>query len=404
MMCLGQRLARVEEFVAELEEIDADRLPLVRRTADNLPPLQDCVDLEALARVGVPVDQATQGKIDAAERTLARVQTKIDLGRYNEALELAKQAGADAGAAKNPRVEAKALLLKGTAEIKIKNYEAAEKSLRESLRRADVARDDETRAKGWITLLRLIASRKTEFDGVDDLAADASAALERLGDAPLLWADYYTNLGTISKARNDPDKALEFHAKALEIRQSELGERSVQVAVSRINTANALRIKGEYERAEPLSRAGYEVMRDVLGQWHPYTGTAAFNLVAILGGRAATANDADKEAFFAEMETLLRDALAGNERRMGKDHRSAGTIINNLAQLLLDKKQYELAKTEFERALRVRNSFLPPDHSSGPDRPEKSALPTSTRGWASTSRLRPRRRSRRQIWPRGVIC
>src|SRR5690606_33379569 len=117
----------------------------VAQAGGELGDLGGWVDAASLANVDASLDAETQAKVDAVERGLARGQTKFHLGRYSQALDIAQVAVEDARALGRARLEARALLLLGKVQGELWELDAAASTLREALRRADVARDDTTR-------------------------------------------------------------------------------------------------------------------------------------------------------------------------------------------------------------------------------------------------------------------
>jgi serine/threonine protein kinase/tetratricopeptide (TPR) repeat protein len=364
MMCLGQRLARVEQLVAEMKEIDPGALAKVGQAAADLPVLGDCADAEVLAGVDSVVDEVTRAKLDTVERILARVETKLGLGRYPDALELAEQAVVQAKELGRARVEARALLVLGRAQGRLSRLDEAEATLREAVRRADVAHDDTTRVRAWIWLLYWVGSVKRDFGQADVIAADTRAALEKLGDAPLLWAEFNAKLGSIARQRNELETAAGLHRAAIETRISELGERSVFVAISRNNLGNTYLDQGDLEKAEDefrLARAGFE---EVLGKWHPHTSISVTNLGIVHARRAERLGGEGAAEQYAEAEVLFRQALEINERGIGRESRMNILGIHNLGQMLLDSEKYEQAIVEFNKALDLKEQTFSEGHAS----------------------------------------
>src|SRR5690606_16088134 len=129
----------------------------------------------------------------------------------------------------------------------------AKQHLRDALRRADVAGDDATRVQALTRLMR-ISYLEHDLDSGEALAADARAALDRLGDAPLLEADFKLHYGSLAFARGDIETARTYHRQALEIREEELGADHPEVAISLTNIANGYTVEGQHAKAEQLAR------------------------------------------------------------------------------------------------------------------------------------------------------
>ena len=365
MVCLGQRLAEVEAFTQELLEVDTPALGKVTQAAGELGDLESCADAAALASVDASLDDATRAKVDGVERTLARGQTKFHLGRYTQALEIAREAVDEARILGRARLEARALLLLGKVQGELWELDAAVSTLREALRRADVARDDTTRVETWIWLLQWIGYQQRNFEEAEEIAADARAALERLGDAPLLRADLEARLGSIAAVQGKLDEAITHHRNALDTRIQELGERSVEVAKSRNNLGNALLHSGEHEAAAEELRQALAGFEEVLGKTHPYVVTTLGNLGAALSAGARSANDPGIEAQrYAEAEALYRRAIEVSAAAFGPEHPAVARSFHNLGETLRREGRAAEGLEQLDRALELKRAVLGDDHVS----------------------------------------
>ncbi len=113
------------------------------------------------------------------------------------------------------------------------------------------------------------------------------------------------NLAILYRNQGKYDQAEALYIKALEGRRRTLGEQNPDTLVSMNDLASMFEGKGDYERAQALFATVLDVRRHVLGQEHPVT----LNTLASLGRVLL------KQQKYAEAEPLLREALAGMEKK-----------------------------------------------------------------------------------------
>ena len=93
-----------------------------------------------------------------------------------------------------------------------------------------------------------------------------------------------------------------------------------------------LESQGKLDEAEPFFREAIEAQRRVLGDDHPDTLSAIFNMGALLQSQGKP----------AEAEPLLREALEGRRRVLGDDHpdtlRSIEQLSSVLVRLITDER------------------------------------------------------------------
>jgi tetratricopeptide (TPR) repeat protein len=196
------------------------------------------------------------------------------------------------------------------------------------------------------------------------LAADASAALDRLGSAPLLEADFYLHYGSLALARGDMETAGEYHRRALEIREAELGADHPEVAISMNNIANALTGQGQHREAEQMARRALAVFEAKLGA-HPYTAASHNNIGNSLlerGRHLAWDDPAAARPLFEEAEEQYERAVAIREANLGEDHPSVAINLHNLGEVQRLQGEYEDARITLERSLAMKRKHYGDDH------------------------------------------
>ncbi len=359
MVCLGQRRTELEKLTELLVNADSDVISRAVVAAGSLTQIASCADERTLVAESLDPEQ-----LDELERLLASASGRKALGKYEEGLELAQQAVAKARELGSAHGEGRALLLLGDLQVKQQDRGAAKLTLREALRRADVARDDATRVQALTQLMR-ISYLEHDLDGGEVLAADARAALERLGDAPLLEADFYLHYGSLALARGDHETAAEYHRRALTIREAQLGADHPEVAISLTNIANALVGEGSYAEAERLARRALAIFEKKFGADHPYTAASYNNIGNSLleQGRQQAWDDPDgARFFFLEAVKHYQKAIAIREANLGPSHPSIALNLHNLGEARRHLGQWALAQAAFERSLAIKRESYEADN------------------------------------------
>jgi tetratricopeptide (TPR) repeat protein/predicted Ser/Thr protein kinase len=360
MVCLGQRLTELEQLTELLVDADAGVVSRAVVAAGSLGRIETCADERSL------VPDVDDERLDELERLLASANGRKALGKYDEGLEIAGQAIALAKEIGTPHGEGRALLLLGDLQTKRRKIAEAKANLREALRRADVAGDDATRVEALTQLMR-VSYLEHDMDTGEALAADARAALDRLGNAPLLEADYYLHHGSLALARGDNEHASEYHHRALEIREEQLGADHPEVAISLTNISNALRGQGQHHESEEMARRALAIFESQLGADHPYTAASHNNIGNSLveQGRHIAWDDPERaRPYFEEGEEHYRKAVAIREANFGAEHPSVALNLHNLGEAQRLGGKYSEARKTLERSLAIKRQHMDEDHPS----------------------------------------
>jgi tetratricopeptide (TPR) repeat protein/predicted Ser/Thr protein kinase len=360
MVCLGQRLTELEQLTELLVDADADVVSLAVVAAGSLTRIDSCADERSL------IADVDDERLDELERLLASANGRKALGKYDEGFEIAKQALALARQIGTSHGEGRALLLLGDLQTKRRKIPEAKLHLREALRRADVAGDDATRVEALTQLMR-VSYLEHDPDGGEALAADARAALDRLGSAPLLEADFYLHCGSLALARGDNENAGEYHRRALEIREAQLGADHPEVAISLTNISNALRAQGLHQQSEEMARKALAIFEAQLGADHPYTAASHNNIGNSLleQGRHIAWDDPERaKPYFEQAEEHYRKAVAIREANFGSEHPSVALNLHNLGEAQRSLGHYADARKTLERSLEIKRQHMAEDHPS----------------------------------------
>jgi tetratricopeptide (TPR) repeat protein len=116
--------------------------------------------------------------------------------------------------------------------------------------------------------------------------------------------------------------------------------------------AQALRISGKYEEAEPLYKEAWEARRRALGEDHRDTVSSISGLGMCLY----------LQGCFAESEQLLRKALDGRKSKLGAEHPMTLASIHNYAACLVALGKCGDAEKLHRQALAGRQRVLGEEH------------------------------------------
>ena len=147
-------------------------------------------------------------------------------------------------------------------------------------------------------------------------------------------------------------EALALFKRALAIREATLGPKAAPVGESLNNLAIVYNDLGRHAEAEPLYVRALAVRRAALGAAHPDVAETLNNF----------ANLRVDQGLYAKAEPLYRQALALYEKASGADHVSVALPLNNLAVLYDLEGQFNKAEPLYQRALALYEKALGQQH------------------------------------------
>ncbi|MCX6982540.1 MAG: tetratricopeptide repeat protein [Verrucomicrobia bacterium] len=160
------------------------------------------------------------------------------------------------------------------------------------------------------------------------------------------------NLGAMLWDKGDYDRAERLTRRALQGREKALGSEHRDTLQSASNLGSMLWEKGDPDGAKELQKRTLEIQEKTLGAEHPDTLSSVMNLGVMLGqiGDCAGA------------EVLIRRALESREKTLGSEHPDTLNTVNNLANVLRRKGDYAGAEAFYRRTLETQENTLGPEH------------------------------------------
>ncbi|NMG60492.1 tetratricopeptide repeat protein [Geitlerinema sp. P-1104] len=173
-----------------------------------------------------------------------------------------------------------------------------------------------------------------------------------LGESHPLVAESLNNLAQLYHNQGNYHAAEPLYLRSLEIRETALGESHPDVATSLNNLALLYWNQGNYDAAEPLYLRSLEIRETALGESHPSVAASLNNLAALYRSQGN----------YDAAEPLLLRSLEILETALGESHPHVATSLNNLAQLYRSQGNYDAAEPLYLRSLEIYQTALGESH------------------------------------------
>ncbi|WP_241758648.1 serine/threonine-protein kinase [Pyxidicoccus parkwayensis] len=353
MACLDRRRSALDAVAGVLAQTDVESLDATLDTAQRLPPVSGCADVEALRR-GLPESPEQRARVEALRARVDRATALVDAGRYVQAQEELKAALEQSRASGARPVLAEALELEGRLGLATGDEARARTALHESLLTAQAVRHDQLAARAAARLVTTVSSEPALEEWS---IAQARSSIERAGGAPDLEALLQASLGRNAFLRGQYAQAAEAFGRSAQLREKVFGPDHLLTVEALRDEAAALSRTPDAERATGLLRRVLETTERVMGPDHPRTAMAAnavgHHLVSIRR--------------FEEGMPYLRRAITLEEQALGPGSATLSDPLNTLADALEALGRHAEARPLRERALAMDLK------AHGPAHPETAA-------------------------------
>ena len=304
--CLDRRLADLGALIDVMGDANLDALRKAATAVDNLPPVADCADVQALREVvRRPADAASSKRLAALDGDLARLTALYAIGDVTKTLALADPVIADARAIGYDPSLAQALYWRGRALADRDGGAEAEAMFDQTVAAAIAAGDDRMAADAAARLAQeaLWASRLPEFQRWARVAK-ALATRSRTVEVGL----FVDQLGCMSNHYTGKVRTRLRCLRELAARRDAIGKPSEWLVTTLGIAASEA---GEPSDAIRWLDRGVELARVENGADHPRT----------LEMRTYLCHGLNELGDFARTETECRDALA-RLKRVAPDDRA----------------------------------------------------------------------------------
>ena len=351
MACFDRRLADLEALL----EVFSDNLSSIKDkaalAAHSLPPLMTCLDTRLLsARVPLPEDPVTIARVQAVREDLSRIKARLDAGDFGRAWEQLQALERDVTAIDHSPLTAEYRYLEGLLGEKLGAPAEADHALMQAILAGESGRHDRKVAQAWIRRVWIHGPMMSDFEGADELAGFAEAAITRSGDDPELEGALANHQAIILFMKEQPKEALAVCRQALDLRRKAFGPEHPKVASTMQNCAQLLEGLGQFEEALELMEEAFQMRLSLLGPNHPSVLHSLTGLSQLLG---ATGRKDEAEAYLHYAIQLAEDILPPG-------HVNLGLLKNNLSVVAIDAEQYsEAADLAREAASLLRTASGP---------------------------------------------
>jgi tetratricopeptide (TPR) repeat protein/predicted Ser/Thr protein kinase len=347
MQCLDRRLREVGALTRLFASGGSGIVERAVQASLGLPGLDECADATALTGpVRAPAGAAARRALEAVHTHIAEAHTLWTTGRYADGLPVAAAAVEAAAKLGYAPVEGEALRVRALLEDSANRFDAAEKTLFQTLTAAARGRHDALAARAWIDLVWVSGYRQRKYDEGRRWAGMAAASLARLGGAaayPEMDADLKSNLGGILDAQGDHAGGLALQQQALALYEKTLGADHPSVGRTLNRIGNAWYDLKRYPEALAAYRQALEQTRRSQGPRHPTVAVRLGNMALVL----------DAQGRFDESLALQLQGLAIEEQALGPNHPRISITHGNLAALLVTMRRPQEALEHARRGLAI---------------------------------------------------
>ncbi len=344
MGCLTQRRRSLHALVHELSRIDAASIAGSTEAAANLPPIAACADPEVgRDRPPRPSDQGAAAQFEALEADLDRTEWLLELGKYDEGRQLARDLVESAEGLGAASMQGRTRVQLGRLELALGAHEAAEEDLKLGHMLARVAGEHDVALQAATQLVHLEGQLMARPKDAEDWERHVRAELPWV-ESETLRANSFNTLGALALVQRRYDQAFELCDRARALWQQALGPEHPEGTKALTNLGLVHYARGEYERAAEHHRHVLQVREKTLGGEHPNVAVALDNL----GGARY------RQGEYAEAAEHFARALAISERAWGAAHPyAADPPLIGMALAYVDGGRAAEAVAPAERALAI---------------------------------------------------
>jgi len=216
--------------------------------------------------------------------------------------------------------------------------------------------DDRDQRRTLLTHMDHLGSAYTRLGKFTEAEATLRETLDErrrlLGPESAETAFTMTSLANLVQKLGRHEEALELLSKVREIRLKRLDADHPSNIITLANYAVALIGASRQKEALPLLREALERSERVMGPAHHKTLSTAGVLAYCLDDLGET--DEAERMFRRNIETRNQSGLTKDPETLG--------MMNNVAMILMKKKDFAGAAAQFEQTIESGKSFLPPEH------------------------------------------
>lgn len=387
--CLDTRLAQLRTLTGLMQQRDTT---LPTETVSALDPITDCVSEEvARSALHLPIEPAQLEK--AMRIRLQRLEARRlrHSGASEESNAILARLEAEAIAAQMPALVAEIEYERAQVLAEVGDKKLAEELYERAASTARVAHHPRIEAQSWSSLIQVSGYGLARLDDALRWSERAKAVIASLGMDPSLEANRLQATAMAHLSAGNTTEAVDHLARALEIRETQIGYDRYNIARLLATYSGALRRAGDSDAAIATARRANEIFIETGRERHVDRYLALMNLASALLARnkrealevyaeAYELGEAKLEAGHIGLAKLdnnmgstlvdlgdvdqalprLQRALKGFEAKLGPDHPEVASALTNLGRAQNKLGRYDLAVRHLRRALEIRKTKLEP--------------------------------------------
>jgi eukaryotic-like serine/threonine-protein kinase len=351
LVCLERRRKDMRATVELLAGADAALVDKAMDAVHSLPRLQECEDVESLAdQQGLPTDPARRAEIERLEGPLAEVRARVDAGRYQAALEAARQLEAPVLATGYLPLMAELHFHLGWLQEQLGDSPAAAQLLAQAASNAEAGRADRLKAS-ILNKLIFVEEGQQHFAQAAAWGELAEATIRRIGGDPLLEADVRVNQANLATSQEHYPEARALLEQARAIQERALAPGHPKRARTTFLLGRVLQSMGEHARAEELLEEALKQTEASLGARHPDMARRHYGLAWALR---------EREQYVRAVEHG-RAAVAICKPTLGSQSLFCAEVQDELGMSLLGLGRHDEALQVYQEALASKLQALPAD-------------------------------------------
>ncbi|MCB9753808.1 MAG: serine/threonine protein kinase [Myxococcales bacterium] len=342
--CLERRRASLDALVGALEDApDAEVVSKAAAAARRLPSVALCADAEYLTSVVPhPEDVETARSVEGARRELARAAELESLGRYEEAVTIARATRASAEALPYAPLAAESLLREGSAQMMGFEARAADEALARAVWQGLKSDHGLVAAEAAVKRLYVQAELLRQLDEARRTQPLAESLVGRR-DEPQLRSLYLNNVAIMEERSGRDESALRSYEAALSVLRDAMPPDHPDVAITLANMGALQTAIWSLDQGQQALESALERSVEALGPSHPQIALIESMLIYPL--RLQGQLDAASQ-HGARAEAIQLAALGDASPSVFVTRREQGEVA-------LEQGRYALARSQFERALEV---------------------------------------------------
>ena len=351
--CLHERRDQLDAVLAALVHHDADPVRRGLAAIEALPRIDGCTDLGQLAAsASRPADASTDPRVEALLGELARADAAGAVGRSQRALALAQRVVDEAEALDQPPLTARALESLGKHLVDAGRVDDASDTLRRAYTIAVAAEAPQVAAAAALRSAVLQAEQAADPAAAREWLFHAQAQLGRPGASLELRAWFHRVSADVAGAERDFDEAVRQLELAQTLYEQLYPDQPQRRAIEAFALAQALRRRGQVERALALETEALPHLQARYGEYHP----------AMFRAYNHYANALMSTGRLEQAEEYIERSRRVAELAMPEGHPEMAYTLTTLAIVYLDLDDLPRALSWTDEALTLRRKSLPVDH------------------------------------------